>query len=184
MSIAFHYVKKDLQGKVAPAGVRTERENRRAEQDAWLDRMNRIYLPQANIGFTFASAPDIDSNGVRGPDVDVSPGSPEGNAIIQSRRGVDQNARFRVFFVGQIGSATRDGAVTLNRDDSLCQDSLDEKVLTTDPLKVGQVLAHEAGHCFNEPDVKDSPDLLMNEEARNGERIPMAVAQRMNDFLK
>ena len=186
VSIAFHYVKTDRQGAVAPAGVRTERVNNANERDDWLFRMNLIYLRQANIEFTIASAQDIDSNGVRGPDVDVSAGSPERDAIIQSRRGVDQTARFRVFFVGQIGSAITDTvAVVLDRGPNcLCQDSLDEKVLTTDPRKVAQILAHEAGHSFNEEHDRNGPGLLMDEVDKGGERIPLDAAQRMNDFLK
>ena len=127
MSIAFHYVKTDRQGAVAPAGVRTERVNSAAEQAAWLRHMKRIYLPQANIDFRIEGpAQDIDSNGVQGPDVDVSAGSKDGDAIIQDRRGVDRTARFRVFFVGQIGSAVDTIAVVLKpgQPDCLCQDSL------------------------------------------------------------
>ena len=64
VSIAFHYVKTDRQGAVAPAGVRPERVNSAAEQADWLRHMKRIYLPQANIDFRIASAQNIDSNGV------------------------------------------------------------------------------------------------------------------------
>ena len=56
--------------------------------------------------------------------------------------------------------------------------------VTIDPLKVAQVLAHEAGHSFNEEHDSSGPDLLMDEVANNGERIPIEVAKRMNDFLK
>jgi hypothetical protein len=193
VSIAFHYVKTDRQGAVAPAGVRTQRVNSAAEQADWLRHMKRIYLPQANIDFRIASTQNIDSNGVQGPDVDVGPrvGSNDGDAIIQARRGVNGTAGIRVFFVGRLGglSFTTDkdtGAVTLKRGqpDVLCQDSLDKNVLTTDPLKVAQVLAHEAGHSFNEGHDSSGPDLLMDEVAKNGERIPIEVAKRMNDFLK
>ena len=193
VSIAFHYVKTDRQGAVAPAGVRTERVNSAAEQAAWLRHMNRIYLPQANIGFQIKGpARDIDSNGVQGPDVDVSAGSKDGEAMIQDRRGVDRTARFRVFFVGRIGSAVDTIAAVLKpgQPDCLCQDSLRDlkpntpESVTIDPLKVAQVLAHEAGHSFNEEHDSSGPDLLMDEVANNGERIPIEVAKRMNDFLK
>ena len=187
VSIAFHYVKTNPQGAVGPAGVRTERVNSAAEQADWLRHMRRIYLPQANIDFRIASVQNIDSNGVQAPDVDVSAGSKDGNLIIQDRAGVDRTARFRVFFVGQIGSATEDTvAVVLKpgQPHCLCQDSLDDNVLTTDALKVAQVLAHEAGHSFNEEHDSNGPDLLMDEVAKNGERIPIEVAKRMNDFLK
>ena len=155
--------------------------------------MKRIYLPQANIDFRIASAQNIDSNGVQGPDVDVSAGSRDGDLIIQARGGVDQTAKFRVFFVGRLGSATEDTiAVVLKpgQPDCLCQDGLrmlnPETLdpLTTDPLKVAQVLAHEAGHSFDEDHDTNGPDLLMDEVAKNGERIPIEVAKRMNDFLK
>ena len=189
VSVAFHYVKTDPKGAVAPFGVRTERVNSATEQAAWLHHMNRIYVRQANIEFTLKPAKDIDSNSVQGPDVDVSAGSPELGAIIQPRTGVDSTAKFRVFFVGRIGNAVKDTvAVTVQgRPDCLCQDNLQgEEPLTTNPLKVAQVLAHEAGHSFNEEhDVKSSGlDLLMDEVSRNGERIPIEVAKRMNDFLK
>jgi hypothetical protein len=195
VSIAFHYVKTDGKGAVAPVGVRTERVNSAAEQADWLRHMNRIYLPQANIGFQMIKpAQDIDSNGVQGPDVDVSPliiGSNDGEAIIQGRRGVDRTARFRVFFVGRLGHATEIGGVVLQigQPDCLCQDGMRMlsriilEPLTTDPLIVAQVLAHEAGHSFNERDAND-PDLLMHKATTTGERIPLDAAQRMNDFLK
>ena len=193
VSIAFHYVKTDRQGAVAPAGVRTERVNSAAERAEWLRHMKRIYLPQTNIDFRIASAQNIDSNGVQAPDVDVSAGSKDGDLIIQARGGVDGNAKLRVFFVGQIGSATEDTiAVVLKpgQPDCLCQDGLRMlnpetlEPLTIDPLKVAQVLAHEAGHSFNEDHDSNGPDLLMDEVAKNGERIPIEVAKRMNDFLK
>jgi len=191
VSIAFHYVKSDTKGAVAPAGVRTQRVNSSTEQAEWLHHMNRIFEPQANITFKFKSNPNIDSNGVQGPDVDVSPGSNDGNAIIQSRKGVDSGAKFRVFFVGQLGSATELGGIVLKTGtpDCLCQDGLRMlnrftlEPLTTDPLKIAQVLAHEAGHSFNEGHDTNGPDLLMDEVAKNGERIPIEAAKRMNDFL-
>jgi hypothetical protein len=67
VSIAFHYVKTDRQGAVAPAGVRTERVNSAAEQAAWL-------RPEADLPspgqMTFGCVgPNIDSNGVQAPDV-------------------------------------------------------------------------------------------------------------------
>jgi hypothetical protein len=192
VSIAFHYVKTDRQGAVAPAGVRTERVNNAAERADWLRHMKRIYLPQANIDFRIVSAQNIDSNGVQGPDVDVSAGSNDGDLIIQNRGGVDGSAKFRVFFVGRLGNAVEIGGVVLKlgQPDCLCQDGLRMlnpqtlDPLTTDPLKVAQVLAHEAGHTFNEDHDSSGPDLLMDEVAKNGERIPIEVAKRMNDFLK
>jgi NADPH:quinone reductase-like Zn-dependent oxidoreductase len=93
VSIAFHYVKTDRQGAVAPAGVRTQRVNSAAEQADWLRHMKRIYLPQANIDFRIASAQNIDSNGVQAPDVDVGAGSNDGDVIIQGRGGVDRTAK-------------------------------------------------------------------------------------------
>lgn len=192
--IAFHYVKTDPKGAVAPAGVRTERVNSAAEQAAWLGHMQRIYLPQANIDFKMASpAQDIDSNGVQGPDVDVGPGSNDGDRIIQGRRGVDQTAKVRVFFVGRIGNATELGGFTLKtgQPDCLCQDGFGTRnpqtpqdVLTTDPRKVAKVLAHEAAHTFKEEHDSSGPDLLMHDTISPGERIPFGTAQRMNDFLK
>ena len=133
--------------------------------------MKRIYLPQANIDFRIASTQNIDSNGVQAPDVDVGAGSNDGDLIIQDRGGVDRTARFRVFFVGRLGNAVEIGGVVLRpgQPDCLCQDGLRMlnpqtlEPVTTDPLKVAQVLAHEAGHSFNEGHDSSGPDLLMDE---------------------
>jgi OmpA family len=185
VSVAFHYV------VVGPPGVTTVRPQRGSDEDQWLAHMNRIYVPQANIRFVRKSSQAVAARGIKGPGVDVSTGATDMDALVkQPTPTPDAGARFQVYFVGGIrGDAPDFGAFTRDRV-CVCQDSLGfiggkvRAVLTTDVLKVAQVLAHEAGHSFGQPDVEKDETLLMFRAALGGERIPPDVALDMNRALK
>ena len=181
VDVAFHYVTTGPGGQPAPAGVRTQRVPKPADEDQWLAHMNRIYERQANIHFARAGPGRVvGSNGVQGPDVDTTGGPADDTAKIFGTPNAHQTARFRVFFVGRIGSFTMThGAVTeIGGPNCVCQDGLRTidrfgtlEALTTDVLKVAQVLAHEAGHAFGEVDDGSDKTLLMSAVAAGGEHI-------------
>jgi OmpA family len=185
VSVAFHYV------VVGPPGVTTNRPQRGSDEDQWLSHMNRIYIPQANIRFVRKSSQAVAARGIKGPGVDVSTGAKDMDALVkQSTPTPDTGARFQVFFVGSIRGDQPDFGAFTRDQVCVCQDSLGfiggriRAILTTDVLKVAEVLAHEAGHSFGQPDVEKDETLLMFRAALGGERIPPDVALEMNRALK
>jgi hypothetical protein len=190
LNIGFHYVKLSINAPNTPAplGVHTNR-----VQDATLEtqiaaHINRIYGKQTNISFALVDSKIVHNNGVQSPHVDSTHARTDSQGRSDAERLPDQGGagHLRVFFVGRIGSATGNEVgltPVIGERFVLCQDALTEEdqgaSVTTDARRIGQVLAHEFGHCFGEDDQKQGEDLLTFEHLRGGERIPIRVAERM-----
>src|SRR5207247_1150492 len=131
----------------------------------------------------------VTSNGCQFSDVDVTGGRDDPKKIFTTPK-ADKAARFRIFFVGQLGSGDKRVAQTvIGGKDCLCQDDLEMKQgpfgpVTTSVVKIAHVLAHEAGHALGEVDNTSDKKLLMFETTAGGERLPLDAAVRMNNGLK
>jgi hypothetical protein len=127
---AFHYVRNKRYG--------TRRE--RGAESLFVDALNGIWKPQANIEFVqIGDANEIDMEGVNlGDKIDTQA---KFDAVASSKHR-DSNAQFNVFFVHEVEMEPNDVARTRRGPPGDC--------LFEDDIKGTEdtAIAHEAGHCL------------------------------------
>jgi hypothetical protein len=189
LTVSFHYVKFLLgNSQAAPPGVLTGRQQDLLFELAILNKLNDIFVPQANIRFHWQNSREVHNNGVQAPHVDCtrtrvdSRGRTDFELI--SGNG-DGQAQLQIFFVGKIFYVDKEGKFFdvggyTEGSNIVCQDSqeLNGTAVTNDVDIVASTLAHEAGHALNEDHPKKDDDSIMC----GGKKIPYLMAQRMNAF--
>jgi len=163
-------------------------------EEQFLAKMNRIYEPQTNIFFTLlpGGTRRLSLSDRLGKEINAFDGyDDEWDAIVKHR---DPNARITFFMVREVEhepergrnpktgrrrreSDTVGGSATVGGTDSLIEDDL-----VTD---VGNLLAHEAGHCLSvrhRDPIVSTPDMLMFKSAQ-GAFIPRVHALQMRTWV-